>query len=83
VTAYAVCVSSKPAGYEVVVDRSSAQLSETYKDAVAVCPYGKKVLGAGGAISNTAPGNVSLFMIHIYPWQASVAAIENTPTDLN
>jgi hypothetical protein len=83
VTAYAVCVSSKPAGYEVVVDRSSAQLSETYKDAAAICPYGKNVLGAGGAISNTAPGNVSLFMIHIYPWQASVAAIENTPTNLN
>jgi hypothetical protein len=83
VTAYAVCVSTKPAGYEVVVGRSGQRLSEPYKSAIAMCPYGKNVLGPGGAISNTAPGNVSLQMILPYPSRSYVDAVENTPTNLN
>jgi hypothetical protein len=67
----------------VVIDTSAQRLPESYKSAVAMCTYGKKVLGPGGAISNTAPGNVSLNMIYAYPWEGRVAAIENTPTNLN
>jgi hypothetical protein len=48
VTAYAVCVSTKPAGYEVVTERSSQRLSEPYKAVSVTCPYGKQALSPGG-----------------------------------
>lgn len=84
VSAYAICVYP-PAGYEVVYGSSAQQLSESEKIAFAVCPTGKRVHGAGAAISNLAPGGVSLQVI--YPFnalnQVEAFAVENTPTSQN
>jgi hypothetical protein len=79
-TAYAVCVPTKPAGYEVVFAESNARLSESYKHGFAYCPSGKRLLSSGAAITNIAPGHVSLEGIiprtndrRTYVW-----AVENT-----
>jgi hypothetical protein len=80
VDAYAVCVNP-PAGYQVVTTASTASDSEAEKIAFANCPAGKRVHGAGAAITNTAPGGVSLQVV--YPssslGQVEAFAVENTP----
>ena len=85
VTSYAVCVPTQPAGYEVVFGESQARLSEAVKSAGASCSAGKRLLSLGAAITNTAPGNVSLYAI--FPGgtgQQTVArAVENTLTSQN
>jgi len=85
VTAYAVCVPTKPAGYQVVMGESNARLSEASKIGSVSCPSGKRLLSSGAAITNIAPGQVSLEGIipltndrRTYVW-----AVENTPTSLN
>ncbi|MFY1687349.1 hypothetical protein [Plantactinospora sp. WMMB782] len=80
VDAYAVCVN-QPAGYQVVTTASAQSDSEAEKIAFAHCPSGTRVHGAGAAISNTAPGGVSLQVV--YPANAldsvQAFAVENTP----
>lgn len=77
---YAVCVHA-PAGYQVVTTASAQSDSESEKFALARCPSGKRVHGAGAAVSNTAPGGVSLQVV--YPssslGQVEAFAVENTP----
>jgi hypothetical protein len=81
VDAYAVCVN-QPAGYQVVTTPSTASDSESEKLAFAKCPAGTRVHGAGAAISNTAPGGVSLQVVYPYGAldQVQAYAVENTPT---
>lgn len=78
--AYAVCVN-QPAGYQVVTTASTQSDSEAEKIAFARCPAGKRVHGAGAAITDTAPGGVSLQVV--YPSNAldevEAFAVENTP----
>ncbi|MFY1672724.1 hypothetical protein ACN27G_22635 [Plantactinospora sp. WMMB334] len=80
VDAYAICVN-RPAGYQVVTTPSAESGSESEKIAFAECPSGTRVHGAGAAISNTAPGGVSLQVV--YPSNAldyvQAFAVENTP----
>ncbi|MDW5323690.1 hypothetical protein [Plantactinospora sp. KLBMP9567] len=80
VDAYAVCVN-QPAGYQVVTTASAQSDSESEKIAFAHCPSGTRVHGAGAAISDTAPGGVSLQVV--YPANAlddvEAFAVENTP----
>jgi hypothetical protein len=80
VNAYAVCVN-QPAGYQVVMTESAESDSEPEKIAFARCPAGKRVHGAGAAITDTAPGGVSLQVV--YPFnaldQVEAFAVENTP----
>jgi hypothetical protein len=88
VTAYAIC-APPPSGYEVVFDESPLRASELVKVAGSApnagCTTGKRLLSSGAAISNVAPGNVSLQ--RIYPYvafqQTYATAVENTPTALN
>ncbi|WP_433383505.1 hypothetical protein ACQPZX_21535 [Actinoplanes sp. CA-142083] len=81
VQSYAVCVNP-PSGYEVVQAASPQTASESEKLAYADCPGTKRVHGAGAAIANTAPGNVSLQVI--YPFEdlktVEAFAVENTAT---
>ncbi|MEQ4305055.1 hypothetical protein ABNF97_27365 [Plantactinospora sp. B6F1] len=80
VDAYAVCLN-RPAGYQVVMTASAQSDSESEKIAFARCPNGTRVHGAGAAISDTAPGGVSLQVV--YPANAlddvQAFAVENTP----
>ncbi|MBE1484396.1 hypothetical protein [Plantactinospora soyae] len=80
VDAYAVCVN-RPAGYQVVTTASTQGDSESEKIAFARCPAGTRVHGAGAAISDAAPGGVSLQVV--YPSNAldnvEAFAVENTP----
>ncbi|MFI7547132.1 hypothetical protein [Actinoplanes sp. NPDC049599] len=80
VDAYAVCVNA-PAGYQVVTTASAASDSEAEKLALAECPAGTRVHGAGAAISNTAPAGVSLQVIYPFEGLHEVQgfAVENTP----
>jgi hypothetical protein len=84
VTGYAICVPPPP-GYQVVYGASPQTASESTKVAFAVCPSGKRVHGAGAAISNTAPGGVTLQVV--YPFndltQVEAVAVENTPASQN
>jgi hypothetical protein len=84
VVSYAVCVTPPP-GYQVVYGQSGQIASEPEKDAFAVCPGSKVVHGAGGAITNVAPGNVSLRVVYpsYDPKRVDVLAVENTPTNQN
>ncbi len=89
-TAYAVCVPTKPAGYQVVFAQSNERLSEARKHGFAYCPSGKRLLSSGAAITNIAPGHVSLQGIiplrnnvSPYKWGTWARAVENTPTNLN
>jgi hypothetical protein len=81
VTAYAVCVPTKPAGYQVVFGESPERLSESSKHAGASCPIFKRLLSSGAAITNIAPGHVSLQ--GIVPEDTNdytyASAVENTP----
>jgi hypothetical protein len=84
VTAYAICVPTKPAGYTIVVGHSSERMSEASKHASAQCPPDRKLLSVGGAITPTAPGHVSLAnMLPSSSQRSDVYAVENTPTNLN
>jgi hypothetical protein len=82
VVSYAVCVTPPP-GYQVVYGQSEQDASESEKTAFAVCPGTKVVHGAGGAITNVAPGNVSLRVVYpsYDPKRVDVIAVENTPTN--
>jgi hypothetical protein len=79
-TSYAIC-AKKPAGYEVVSQRSPQELSEDNKVAVAHCSHGKRLHGGGGAITAAAPPNVSLSEITALfdLGYVQVRARENTP----
>jgi hypothetical protein len=84
VTAYAICVPTKPAGYTIVVGYSSERMSEPSKYASAQCPADRKLLSAGAAISPTAPGHVSLAeLIPSSSQSVRAKAVENTPMNLN
>lgn len=84
VTAYAICVPTRPAGYTIVVGHSSERMSESYKSASAQCPSDRKLLSSGAAITPTAPGHVSLATMMPTSSQSMWAsAVENTPTNLN
>jgi hypothetical protein len=79
--AYTIC-ANRPAGHEVAGGRSVEAGSEQSKDATAVCPSSNtRLLTAGGAITNQAPGHVSLQQV--YPRASlrsmDVLAVENTP----
>jgi hypothetical protein len=84
VIAYAVCMIP-PSGYQVVYGQSPQNASEPEKTASAVCPGSTVVHGAGGAITNVAPGNVSLRVVYpsYDPKRVDVVAVENTPTNEN
>ncbi len=78
--AYAICMNT-PQGYSVATGESTERLSETHKIAFAGCG-GKQLLSAGAAITDVAPGNVSLQVV--FPGSNVEAfAVENTPTSLN
>lgn len=86
VTAYAVCVPTQPAGYQVMMGESNERLSESSKTAIVYCPAGKQLLSSGGAITNIAPGHVSLQSITPrtnFDRYTVAYAVENTPTSLN
>ncbi len=78
--AYAIC-ARQPQGYEVRTGESSERGSEPIKDAHASCSTGKRMISTGAAISNVAPGNVSLQVL--YPTSGGRSmdayAVENTP----
>jgi hypothetical protein len=96
VAAYAICATT-PAGYEVRYGGSVAQGSEHVKVATVDCPeywdysipgvprkFRKQNVGMGGAVTDSAPGNVTLNGIH--PWfydLVRLRAVENTPTNLS
>lgn len=86
--AFAICADT-PRGYEVPPFAPSPQrLSEATKEASVTCPGNKQLLSAGGAITNVAPGHVSLQMVFPSsilrpPRSVRVIAVENTPTSLN
>lgn len=82
VISYAIC-AQPPAGYQVVYGESPQRASEPEKVASAVCPGSKVVFGAGGAITNTAPGNASLRVVYPGYRHVDVIAMENTPTTQN
>jgi len=84
VLAYAVCVNP-PAGYQIVTGLSAERLSESVKFATVDCPPGKRVHSVGAAITNTAPGNVSLQVVEPSAdlKQMRAIAVENTPTSQN
>jgi hypothetical protein len=78
VDAYAICVN-QPSGYQVVTTASASSDSESEKLALAQCPAGKRVHGAGAATTNVA--GVSLQVV--YPYgdldEVQAFAVENTP----
>ena len=84
VTAYAICVAPPP-GYQIVFAESPARDSESTKLAFAPCPGGKRLHSSGAAITNVAPGNVSLQ--RIFPdldgGETQALAVENTPTSVD
>ncbi len=85
VTAYAVCVN-EPAGYEIVQGQSASEDSEDAKLAVAQCPPGKEVHGAGGAIGFDEPGHVALTRLIVNPYidqRVEASAVEVTPTAID
>jgi hypothetical protein len=82
VTAFAVC-AIKPAGYEVRYGESGRSASESTKPAEVSCSTGRRLIAAGAAVTNTAPGHVTLQRSIPYssPSYNSVSAmaVENTP----
>jgi hypothetical protein len=84
--AFAVC-APPPSGYEVKFEPSPQEASEQVKTAVAECGVGRSVIGAGGAITNVAPGNVALE--EAYPDIGTIfqdvraEAVEVVPTSQN
>ena len=80
-TAFAVC-GTTPDGYEVRYGESDETGSQTVKQAEIQCTSGRRLVGAGAAITNTAPGNVSLqwslpYSSDVYN-SASARAVENS-----
>jgi hypothetical protein len=90
VTAYAVCVpaSSLP-GYDVVFWESTQRLSQDTKIAGTLpqdhCPGSTRLQSSGAAITNIAPGHVSLQGIFPYEdaRQTQAIAVENTSLSAN
>jgi hypothetical protein len=88
VIAYAIC-APPPDGYDIVFDASPLRDSQDIKVAGAYreegCKGGRQLLSSGAAITNVAPGNVSLY--GIFPWvdvqQTQAVAVENTPTSVD
>ena len=81
--AFAVCAPA-PAGYEVAFAPSPEKLSETVKTARATCSGTRRLIGAGGAITNVAPGTVSFERVYpVTTNQVEARAVENTPTTPN
>jgi hypothetical protein len=79
--AYAIC-APRPQGYEIRTGASKESGSEPDKDAHAGCSSAdKQMLGAGAAITDVAPGHVSLQQV--YPRSSlrsmDAWAVENTP----
>lgn len=56
---YAVCADI-PAGYDVVYGESAQRDSEDFKTASARCPGDTYVTGAGAAVTDVAPGEITL-----------------------
>ena len=85
-TAYAVCATT-PEGYQIRYGESDQSESETTKPARVSCGSGRRLIAAGAAITNTAPGHVSLQRSVPYstPTYNSVSAmaVENTPYNDN
>jgi hypothetical protein len=78
---FAVC-APEPSGYEVRTFISQERLSEHVKTATAECSGNRYLIGMGGAITNVAPGNVSLERIDPVGSNAvRVSAAENVPTN--
>lgn len=79
--AFAVC-ADRPPGYEVKYGESRDRLSETVKTASAYCSGGRRLLGSGAAITNVAPGNVSLQKVRPASTEGptEAEARENVPT---
>jgi hypothetical protein len=81
VTAYAICAATPP-GYKVEFGESLERDSESTKLAFANCTGGRRLHSSGAAITNVAPGNVSLQ--RIFPdldgGETQALAVENTPT---
>ena len=80
-TAFAVCATT-PEGYEVRYGQSGETGSQTVKQAEIQCTNGGRLVSAGAAITNVAPGNVSLqrslpYSSDVYN-SASARAVENT-----
>ena len=84
VVAYAVCVD-RPPGYEIVTGLSDQEASESIKFAEVSCPDGKQVHGVGAAVTDVAPGHVSLREINTLDDIDRVKAFaqEHTPTSQN
>lgn len=78
--AFTIC-ADRPAGHAVAGERSVAEGSESSKLARAVCPTGTRLLSTGGAITNEAPGHVSLQQLYPYGSLRTMdaLAVENTP----
>jgi hypothetical protein len=78
---YAIC-ADRPQGYEVRTGESVERGSESVKDASVGCSRAdKQMISAGAAITNVAPGHVSLQVV--YPRSSlqsmEAVAVENTP----
>jgi hypothetical protein len=78
--AYAICANT-PTGYQVVTGPSDEAASEQWKFATAICPEDKQMLSPGAAITDIAPGHVSLQVVFpdILLRAVHVRAVENTP----
>lgn len=78
--AYTICANT-PTGHAVATGRSVQEGSEAEKFASATCPANTQLLSAGGAITEVAPGHVSLQQV--YPFSGlrrmETSAVENTP----
>lgn len=85
VTAYAICAVA-PSGFVIPPFARSTPLGELPNDsnsevlADTTCPDGKALIGAGGAVSRDAPGNVSLTVISPRSDGAQAIAVENAST---
>ena len=83
--AFAIC-ATPPSGHQVVTGMSEQTGSETFKFAQAGCPGHQQVLSAGAAITDVAPGHVSLQLVFPstfddQPHRFFATAAENTPTN--
>ncbi len=83
VFAWAVCATA-PSGYEIVMERSPQDDSESTKNAWPECSGDKTLLSAGAATGFSAPAQVALHYAHAYSGptsgSANVLAVENEPT---
>jgi hypothetical protein len=80
---FAVC-APEPSGYEVRTFISQERLSEQVKTATAECSGNRYLIGMGGAVTNVAPGTVSLERVDPVGSNAvRVSAAEHVPTSQN